>query len=100
MLRMNPSQRGVKSHFSDWDSHASRALIAESKDAFAITDDDAFHIVVTRMTQNLFDAVLVGIAEEQTAWLSPDFAEALAALTYGGRIHQGQHLFDIADSSA
>src|SRR6202046_2243017 len=58
MLGMNPTQRGVKSHLSDRDTHASRALITKPKDAFPIAHHDAFHIVIARMIQDLFDAVL------------------------------------------
>src|ERR1700733_1914513 len=96
VLRMNPAQRGVKGHLSDWDAHASSALITKSKDAFAVADDDTFRIVIARMVQNLVDAVLVRITEEQTAGLSPYLTETLAALSYGRRIHQREHLFDVA----
>src|ERR1700747_1545387 len=41
------------------------------------------------------DLALVWIAEEQTAGLAPNLAEALAALAHGGRIDERQHLLDI-----
>jgi hypothetical protein len=94
---MNATQGCVKSHLSDRDTHATRALIAESQNSFPVADYDAFHIVVARMVQDLSDAVLIWIAEEQTPRLSPNLAEALAALAHGGRINQRQHLFDIAN---
>src|ERR1700722_15267967 len=97
MLGMNPTQRSVEGHLSYRNTHASRALIAEPKDAFPIAHHDAFHIVIARMIEDLFDPVLIRIAEKQAARLSPDFAKPLATLTHRRRIHQRKHLFDIAD---
>jgi hypothetical protein len=48
------------------------------------------------MVENVIDPVFIRGAEEQTSRLSPYFAEALAALTHGRRVHQGEHLVDIA----
>ncbi len=96
MLRMNAAERGVKGHLPDGDTHASGALIAETQDAFAIADHDAFHTVIAGMTQDLIDAIFIRIAEKQASWLSPYLAEALATLTHGWRVHQREHLFDIA----
>ena len=96
MLRMNAAKRGVEGHFSDRDTHASRTLIAEPQDSFSIADHDAFHAVIAWMIQNLIDAIFIRIAEKQTSRLSPDLTEALAALTHSWRVHQREHLFDIA----
>src|SRR5450759_2668426 len=96
MLRMDAAERGVKGHLPDGDAHASRTLIAETQDSFTIADHDAFDTVVTGMTQDLIDAMFIRIAEEQTLWLSPYLTEALATLTHSGRVHDGEHLFDIA----
>ena len=52
MLRMNSTERRVKGHLPDRDPHASRALIAEPQDSLAVADHDAFHIVVTGLTQD------------------------------------------------
>ena len=93
---MNAAERGVKGHLADGDTHASGTLIAETQDALAITDHDAFHAVIAGMTQDLIDAMFIRIAKEQASWLSPYFAEALATLTHCGRVHNGEHLFDIA----
>src|SRR5271154_820544 len=49
------------------------------------------------MSQNLGDSIFIRIADEQAARLSPDFAETLATLTHGWRIHQWKHLFRIAN---
>ena len=97
MLRMNAAERGVEGHLSDGDAHASRALIAEPEDSFPVADHDAFHIVVARMTQDLIDTIFIRIAEKQASRLSPYLAETLAAFTHGRRVHQRQHLFDVAD---
>src|SRR5271169_4640571 len=96
MLRMNAAERGVKGHLANRDAHASRTLIAQPQDSFTIADNDAFHIVVMGMLQDLIDAIFIRIAEEQTAWLSPYFTEALATLPHRRRVHQREHLFDIA----
>src|ERR1017187_9294097 len=96
MLRMDAAERSVKGHLPNWDTHASRTLIAESQDSLPIADHDAFHTVVTGMTQDLIDTMFIRIAEEQTSWLSPYLTEALAALTNSWGIHHGEHLFDIA----
>ena len=96
MLRMNAAERGVKGHLPDWDTHASGTLIAEPQDPFPIADHDAFHTVVTGMTQDLIDAIFIRIAEEQTSWFSPYLTEALATLTHRWRVHQREHLFDVA----
>src|ERR1039458_2330316 len=96
MLRMNAAERSVKGHLPNWDTHASRTLIAEPQDSLTIADHDTFHTVVTGMVQYLIDTIFIRIAEEQTSWLSPYLTEALAALTHSWRVHQRQHLFDIA----
>ena len=96
MLRMDAAERSVKGHLPDWDTHASCTLIAEPQDSFTIADHDAFHTVVTGMTQDLIDTMFIRIAEEQTSWLSPYLTEALATLTHRWRIHHGEHLFDVA----
>ena len=96
MLRMNAAERGVKGHLPDRDAHASRTLIAESQDSLPVADHDAFHTVVTGMIQDLIDAIFIRIAEKQTSRLSPYLTEALATLTHSWRVHQREHLFDIA----
>ena len=48
------------------------------------------------MVQHPFNAVAIGIAQKQAARSLPYFAEALATLPHGRRVHQGKHLFDIA----
>src|ERR1700743_2836075 len=97
MFGMDSAQRGVKSHFPNWNTHASSTLIAESQYAFSIANDDAFHTVIARMSQDVFDTILIRIAEKQSAWLSPYLTEALASLTYSRCVDQRQHLFDIAN---
>src|SRR5580698_2085283 len=61
---MDPSERCIQRHLSDRNPHASRALIAEAKNSFAIADDNAFHIVIAGMTQNLSYTVFIWIAEK------------------------------------
>ena len=74
------------------------ALIAKTEDSFAIAYDDTFHAVVTGMAEDLFDAILVGVAEEQAAGFPPDLTEALATLADRRSVDQRQHLLDIADN--
>ena len=95
VLGRNAAQRCVESHFANGNAHAAGALVAEAEDALAVGDDDAAHVVVARVGQHLVHAVAVGIADEETARLAPDFAEALAALAHRGRVHHGQHLFHV-----
>ena len=90
MLRMNAAQRRIQRHLPDRNAHPSCTLIAEPQNAFAIADHNASDIIVVRVAQNLCDAIFVGIAEKQSARLSPDLAEPLAALAYRGRIDQRQ----------
>src|SRR5580692_11410317 len=52
------------------------------------------------MAQDLRDTIFVRIAEEEPSRLSPYFAEALATLAYSWRVHQRQHLFDIANQKS
>ena len=59
MLRRNAGERGVEGHFADGNAHAARALIAEAENAFAVADDDAAHVVVARVGEDLLDAILV-----------------------------------------
>ncbi len=97
MLWMNAAERRVKGHLSDGDTHSARALVAQSENSFAVADDNAFHTVVARMSQNLSDAVFIRIAEEQAPRPSPYLAETLATLAHRWRVHQWQHLFNIAN---
>src|SRR6516162_4891195 len=96
MLRMKPSQRGVQGHFADGNAHSARALVAQSQNAFAIADHDAFHAVVPGMAEDLRNALLVRMAEENSSGLSPNLAEALAPFANGRRVDQRQHFFDVA----
>ena len=95
LFRGNAAERSVERHLADGNAHAARALVAEAEDAFAVADDDAAHLVVARVREDLFDAVLVGIAEEEAARLAPDLGEALAAFANGGRVDDRQQLLDV-----
>src|ERR1039458_4609577 len=64
VFRRNAAQRGVERHLADGNSHAARALVAQSEDALSIAYHDAAHIVIARVGQYLRDAILVGVAEE------------------------------------
>ena len=96
MLRMNAAERSVKRHLPDWDTHASRTLIAEPQNSLPIADHDALHAVVTGVIQDLIDTIFIRIAEKQTPRLSPYLTEALATLTHSRCVDQREHLFDIA----
>ncbi len=95
MLRRNAAQRRVERHLADGNAHAARALIAQAEDALAVADHNAAHVVVARVGEDLLDAVLVGIAEEEAARLAPDLGEALASLAHCRRVDDGQQLLDV-----
>ncbi len=95
-LGMNARAGGIERELADRNSHASRALIAETENAFAIADHDRTDGVIAVMPENLANSMLVGIAEKYSARLTPDFAEALASFADRRRVHQRHHLFDIA----
>src|SRR5580704_16764978 len=97
MFWMNAAERCVKCHLSDRDAHSACTLVAQSENSFAVAENDAFDAVVARVTQNLGDTIFVWIADEQAARLSPYLAETLATLAHSRRVHQRQHLFDIAN---
>jgi hypothetical protein len=48
------------------------------------------------VAEDLFDAIFIGITEEQTSGLSPNLAEALAAYPDSRRVDDRKHLFDMA----
>ncbi len=79
MFGMDTAEGGVERHFADGNAHSAGALVAQSENPFAVTDHDAANLVIARVGKNLLDAGLVGIADEETARFSPDFAEALAS---------------------
>jgi hypothetical protein len=91
VLRRNAAQRGVESHLADGDAHAAGALVAQAENALAVRDHDATHLVIARVGQNLLDAVLVRIAEEEAARPAPNLAEALAALAHAGVYTMGSN---------
>jgi hypothetical protein len=93
---MNTAKRGIEGHFPDWDAHPSGTLIAESKNALAIAQHNALHLVKARMAQDLVDAMPIGKANEQAPRLSPNLAEALATFADSWGIHQWQHVFHVA----
>ena len=95
LFRRNAAQSRVESHLSDRNAHSSRALIAQSKNSFAVAHDNTSDTVITIMRDHLLDTVLVGITDEQASRLAPDFAEALASFTYGRRIDDGQQRLNI-----
>src|SRR5262249_41906680 len=97
VFRMDPAERRVKRHLSDRDSHAPGALIAEPQDSLAVAHHNALDVVVVRVAQNLTDAILVWIAQEQAARLSPDLAETLTAFTHSRRVDERQHLLDVTN---
>ena len=95
MFRRNAAQRGVERHFADGNAHAACALIAQAKNALAVADHNAAHIVVARVGENLLDAIVVGVADEEAARLAPDLGEALAALAHRRRVDNGQQFLDV-----
>src|SRR4029077_10215511 len=77
--RMNAGARRVERELADRNTHAAGALIAEPENALAVADHDDARPVERRVGENLADAMLVRIAQEQAARPAEDFAEALAA---------------------
>src|SRR5262249_45954671 len=63
VFRMNTAKRGIEGHFPDWDAHPSRALIVESKNALAIAQHNALHLVKARVAQDLVDAMPIGFLQ-------------------------------------
>src|SRR6266699_1853429 len=86
-LRTDAAQRGVERHLADGNTHATGALVSQAQNAFPIANNDTADPVVTRMGENLLDAVSVGIAEEQASRFAPDFAELLAGFPPCGRVN-------------
>src|SRR5262245_20421905 len=87
--------RGIKRQLADGDTHAARALIAETKDALAIGYDDGIDIVEARVGENALDVPHMGKAEKETARLAEGMAEFLAAKSYRGRVDDRQHAGEI-----
>jgi hypothetical protein len=96
MFGMNSAERRVERHLADRNTHSSRPLIAQPQDSLAIADHNALHAVVARVAEDLFDAIFIGITEEQTSGLPPNLAEALAAFPDSRRVDDRKHLFDMA----
>src|SRR5437867_10072 len=94
-LRTDAAQRGVERHFSDGNAHAPGALVAQSEDAFAVAYNNAADAVITGVRENLLDALLVGIAQEEAAGLAPNLAELLTTIAHGGRVNDGESFFDV-----
>jgi hypothetical protein len=82
---------GVKRKLADRDPHSARALIAEAEDTLAISDHDGLDIVETWISENVLDALHVGVAEEETARLAEGMAEFLAGESHRGRVDDRQH---------
>src|SRR5262249_43581203 len=78
--------RGIKRELADRDTHATRALIAETEDALAIGYDDGLDIVEARVGENALDVAHMGKAEEETARLAKGMAEFLTAESDRGRV--------------
>jgi hypothetical protein len=95
VLRMDPAEGRVQRHFADRNAHASGPLVAEAKDTFAITHNDAANAVIARVGEDLFDAVPVWIAQEESARLAPDLTKTLAAFPYRWCINNRQQLFNV-----
>ena len=94
--RMDAGAGGVERQLADGNAHATGALVAETQDALAIADDDHAHPIEVRVGEDLAHAVLVGVAQEQSARLAPDLAEALTAFSDRGRVNERQQLLDVA----
>jgi len=97
MLRVYAAKGGIQGHLADGDAHAAGALIAESKNPFAVAHDNAFHVVISRMLEDLPHAVFIRITQKYASGLSPYFAETLAAFTDRGGIYERKDLLHVAD---
>ncbi len=93
--RMQPGAGRVERKLADRNTHATGALIAKAENALAVADHDSFDLVETLVGEDAGDIVLVRIAQEQTAWLAEDMAEALAAEADRRRVDHRHHLFDV-----
>ena len=86
------AEGGVEGHLANGNAHAAGALVAQSQDAFAIAYDNAPDVIVTRVRQNLLDAILVGIAKKEAARPAPNLAELLAGFAHRGRVNDRKGL--------
>ena len=95
LLGRNAAQRRVERHLADGNAHAAGALVTEAENALPVADDDAAHLVVARVGEDLRDAVFVRVAQEKAARLAPDLGEALAAFAHRRRVDDGEQFLGV-----
>src|SRR6266496_2927136 len=62
LVGMNAGARSVQRQLADGDAHAASALIAETEDSLAVTDDNDADAIVARVSKNRRDPLFIGIA--------------------------------------
>ena len=72
------------------------ALITETEDALAVTDDNDLNVIVPRMTDDAAYVALARNTQKQAARLTENVTELLAAQPDRRRVDDRHRLFDIA----
>jgi hypothetical protein len=93
--RVDAAQRRVQRQLADRDAHAADALVAQAQNPLPVGDDDDVDLPPGPVTQDLRDAVAVGIGDEKATRTAVDLAEALAGQPDGRGVKDRQHLLDV-----
>jgi hypothetical protein len=92
---MQTGASAVQRQFSDRNAHSASALVAKTEDPLAVADNDSFDVIVTGMSDDSTDILLVRHAQKKSARLAENVAEQLAAQPDCRRVDDRHHLFDV-----
>ena len=70
-------------------------MVAQAQDPLVVRDDDEPHILLAGVAEHLGHAARVVRRDPDAAGVAHDMAEALARQAHGGRVHDGQELFEM-----
>jgi hypothetical protein len=93
--RVDAAQRRVQRQLADRDAHAADALVTQAQNPLPVGDDDDVDLPPGPVTQDLPDAVAVGVGDEEAARTAVDLAEALAGQPDRRGVKDRQHLLDV-----
>jgi hypothetical protein len=93
--RIDTTQRRVQRQLADRDAHATDALVTQAQNPLPVGDDDDVNLPPGPVTQDLPDAVTIGIGDEKATRTAVDLAEALAGQPDRRGVEDRQHLLDV-----
>ncbi len=93
--RADAAARGIKRKLTNRNAHAADALIAQTKNALAVGDNNHFNILLGGILQHIFNAGAVRVGDKQTTGTTVNFREVFTRCADRWRVDDWHHLFQM-----